>query len=619
MYIFRKTGARLSAGALVDAIERLWREAGGYERNMRLLLTCSALECGLSDFWGAGDDDLSDDPADARALLAELLVESAGLLLGIEGACARWTQRWQALRHRLRSSGKGTDAAPGARPGDADKESTTGHQRNGARPACAPEQWDGYPQFHDFADHALRNHPATSDDNIDRLLLDVAHPEGFRFYALRPEAYAEPARRWAAVHGQRAGCAWVIGLRTIGSTLGAVVTAVLRQCGITAQLLTLRPRGSPFDRHYAVSGRVNQRLRASGARFLIADEGPGLSGSSFGGAVRWLEGLGIASASIALMPSWDPPAERLSHTVVAARWAGFEKFAATPPQPPVAGALDLSAGQWRAAFPPALPVPVWAQQERAKFLDPSGQVLFKYAGLGDYGREAFQRSRLLARAGVTVAAAYEGDGWLRMPRLQAQPLLRQDFQSAAWAEWAGNYLAFRSCELRLRESLSEPAPELRLMAETNVRLLTGHEWRRAAEMLPGPVTLVDGRMLPQEFAWHQGRCLKFDAIDHCDDHFFPGPSDPAWDLAMVRIELGHPVAEAVMAQYVRRSGDIGVHQRLPWYLVAYAAFRCASAEFAQELVGEPDQQWFLAIKRRTLRQLHSLAEIPSATVEAEAA
>ena len=141
--------------------------------------------------------------------------------------------------------------------------------------------------------------------------LRVAPPEGFCFYGLHPNRYVEAAGQWARRHPPEAGRpAVVIGLRTIGSALAAVVAATLVSRGHAVRLLTLRPRGAPADRHCAAAPALEADLRRGSARFLVVDEGPGLSGSSFGGAVEWLRRLAVPEAHISLFPSWDPPAER---------------------------------------------------------------------------------------------------------------------------------------------------------------------------------------------------------------------------------------------------------------------------------------------------------------------
>ena len=108
----------------------------------------------------------------------------------------------------------------------------------------------------------------------------VRPAEGFAWYAVYPEMYSAAARRF--VHERRPVECVVIGIRSIGTTLSTVVEHELRAHGIRAVSLTVRPRGHPFDRTLVLSEELERMLRArSRDHFLIVDEGPGLSGSSF--------------------------------------------------------------------------------------------------------------------------------------------------------------------------------------------------------------------------------------------------------------------------------------------------------------------------------------------------
>jgi len=126
----------------------------------------------------------------------------------------------------------------------------------------------------------------------DRVELRV--PEGFAFYAVYPEAYVDAARRLTLE-----GPPQVIGIRSIGTTLGAVVAAALG----AAPPGTLRPFGDPFDRHIAMSSELERDLLKGDAHYVIVDEGPGQSGSSFGAVADWLQEHGVALDRIAFIPS----------------------------------------------------------------------------------------------------------------------------------------------------------------------------------------------------------------------------------------------------------------------------------------------------------------------------
>ncbi|HEV2118105.1 MAG TPA: hypothetical protein VGR48_18860, partial [Terriglobales bacterium] len=110
--------------------------------------------------------------------------------------------------------------------------------------------------------------------------ITVSIPEGFAYYALHPLQYADLAGALPLSSPYAA----VIGIRSIGATLSAVVAAALRRRGINAERITVRPGGHPFDRKMEFTPEerrwlADQRVRR--ADVLVVDEGPGLSGSSF--------------------------------------------------------------------------------------------------------------------------------------------------------------------------------------------------------------------------------------------------------------------------------------------------------------------------------------------------
>jgi len=78
-----------------------------------------------------------------------------------------------------------------------------------------------------------------------------------------------------------------------------------------------------------------------------------------------------------------------------------------------------------------------------------------------------------------------------------------------------------------------------------------------------------------------GRIVKVDASTHGDDHFFPGPTDIAWDLAGTIVEWGlSGEAETYFIEnYCRRTGD-DPSARLPQFVRAYSIFRMAYCKMA---------------------------------------
>jgi hypothetical protein len=84
---------------------------------------------------------------------------------------------------------------------------------------------------------------------------------------------------------------------------------------------------------------------------------------------------------------------------------------------------------------------------------------------------------------------------------------------------------------------------------------------------------LDARMLPHEWLLTpSGHWLKADAVDHHDDHFWPGCQDIAWDLAASVVEFRLD-AEHVAHEYLHLRADRTLRSRMDWYRIAYLAQR----------------------------------------------
>ena len=83
-------------------------------------------------------------------------------------------------------------------------------------------------------------------------------------------------------------------------------------------------------------------------------------------------------------------------------------------------------------------------------------------------------------------------------------------------------------------------------------------WRAAVE--DGEAVLLDGRMLRHEWLETAEGFVKSDALDHHDDHFFPGPQDHGlgtWAAFSVEFSLDAAGEAHMLACYSRASGDRG--------------------------------------------------------------
>src|SRR5205814_5570086 len=110
-------------------------------------------------------------------------------------------------------------------------------------------------------------------------LVRLSRFEGFAYYALHPMDFAEAAG--AESHGSSVA---VIGIRSIGTVLSAMAVAALRKRGTPVTRITVRPAGHPYDRSTQLAESQADWLeqeKQRGSSFVVVDEGPGLSGSSF--------------------------------------------------------------------------------------------------------------------------------------------------------------------------------------------------------------------------------------------------------------------------------------------------------------------------------------------------
>jgi hypothetical protein len=442
----------------------------------------------------------------------------------------------------------------------------------------------------------------------------TAVPEGYAHYGLYPESYVDAARRLHAE--RRPEQAWVIGIRSIGTSLSAAVAGTLETLGTRTESWTVRPRGHPFDRRLTVSEdlRGRWRMRSAAGVFAIVDEGPGLSGSSFVSAVDALAECGVPAGRMVLFPGWEGDAGRLVNERARGVWPGLAKYPAGMFEPAFArGAADLSAGRWRdVLFPEMRGKPAAQPQHEARKYLRGGRRMYKFAGLGRYGKGKFERARALGEAGYSPRALSLDAGFLEYDFAAGRPMAGAEV-SAGFLERAADYLAFRGREF------GEAARAVRFetmleMIAVNVREALGDEAGGFAEGLrvyereygERPAGHVDNRAMPHEWIVTGGGWMKADSVDHSSDHFFPGEADPAWDLAALAVEFRLPRdgREFLRERYRGVSGDRVSRGLLYFYEAAYLAYRlgyCGMAAAATR--GSVDAERFAALRRAYGRAL----------------
>jgi hypothetical protein len=349
--------------------------------------------------------------------------------------------------------------------------------------------------------------------------------------------------------------------------------------------------GHPFRREVQVGEALRAKLARHAGPFAIVDEGPGLSGSSFGAVADLLADLGVAPERMVFLPSHANdvgPEARPEHR---ARWAGVAKRPASletllADEPlagwfedltgPVAAIEDLSGGAWAAGRLDAPPTHGAFERRKFRLTTENGVWLVKFAGLGAFGEAKYGRARTLARAGAGPEPLALRRGFLIERWIEGSP--GPDVDRTGLIEHVGRYLGLRAVAFPAEEGAGASLEDLAVMARTNLAELgldpagvPAPPPQRSAK----PVH-VDGRLHRWEWlTTPDGRLIKTDALDHSVAHDLVGCQDIAWDVAGARLELGLSEDEtarlcAALAGVCDRPVDMAL---LAFYDVAYPAFQ----------------------------------------------
>jgi hypothetical protein len=448
--------------------------------------------------------------------------------------------------------------------------------------------------------------------------VECRHCEGFSFYALYPEAHFAAATAATAAAAALGPATRVIGLRSIGLPLAAMVAAGL---GTPLPPVTLRPVGHPFARRLALSEQMEAALLHGATTFALVDEGPGLSGSSLGALADFLSVRGVPAVRLHLFPGHAglpgphaSPQHRELWQGLKRHVVGFDALALHRPAQPAhrlqgwaedligpaeAPLEDISGGGWRrlrtdklrtSKTPPADP-----QRERAKFLMAAGgrHWLLKFAGLGGEDARKARLGQALADAGLAPPVAGCRHGFLVQEWLPAARGLDEvPMEPTRLLPHLARYLGLRARRFRGGEGAS-PA-QLWEMACHNTALALGDEAARSLRRQEPDLARLerglgrvatDGRM--QAWEWlhlPDGRLLKADALDHHAAHDLVGAQDIAWDLAGTEAELGLDAA-ALAADLARETGHETDPALLRFYRPCYLAFQLGAWTIAAEAGG----------------------------------
>lgn len=442
--------------------------------------------------------------------------------------------------------------------------------------------------------------------------LSVSEPEGYAFYALYPELYIAAARALAPrLAGEETQ---VIGIRSIGTSLAGFVAAAV---GSTRLPYTVRPTGHPFARLLHVGERLESALLAQAARthYLVVDEGPGMSGTSFLAVARFLLARGVPEDRITLLPSHaGPPGARsndegralyarLRKSVVSleevfdaatlGRW--FVEHTGELSEPP----RDVAGGRWRAlVYPHPRRWPAsHVRDERRKYLLSGDETwLMKFVGLGACGEELAARARTLSRGGFTPEfEAYRHGFMLSRWRDDALPLPLATVDRGRLVEQVARYLSFLAVSFPARaEDCGASPPALFELLRHNTDELLGREVAGSLERYAPLLstlsashrpTATDNKLDAHEWlVCDDGSLRKCDAEGHHRAHDCIGAQDPAWDVAGATIELALTAdeREPILRALRDRAGLRLDPPKLRFYELAYLAFRAGHAHYAEQ-------------------------------------
>lgn len=423
---------------------------------------------------------------------------------------------------------------------------------------CVVTSWDG--RFARLGELPQVPSPQSSHH------VELRVPEGFAFYAVYPEAFVEAARKL-----KLAGPPRVIGIRSIGASLGPVVAAALG----AEPAVTVRPFGPPFARNVELQPEIIDPH----VHYVIVDEGPGLSGSSFGAVADWLEARGVPLERIAFLPSHSGDVGRQASDAHRRRWQVAQRVAAE---------FDPSFLEER--FGPLEAFTGGGAWQRRKFLGRIGgtRVLLKFAGLGAIGERKFSMARTLhsARLSPEPVALVHGflvERWCG----DAKPLGPNEKPLLE----IGRYIGARARLFPAPTANGAGIDELLAMCRRNIGLALGDE---AAGKLPdidadavaSRVARVrtDNKLDREEWLrLGDGRLLKTDALDHHQGHDLIGCQAVEWDLAGAIEEFdldAEETARLIAATAINSDAEL-----LDFYRLAYAAFRLGQSTLAGDEAG----------------------------------
>src|SRR5262249_268400 len=121
---------------------------------------------------------------------------------------------------------------------------------------------------------------------------------------------------------------------------------------------------------------------------------------------------------------------------------------------------------------------------------------------------------------------------------------------------------------------------------------------------PSPGIQIDGHLRPCEWILQSSKIMKTDALDHSQDHFFPGVASILWDVSGA-------ILEADMSREEERCFleecriDAEEKSKVPFYKLAYSAFKMGYCSVAAYGCEGPDAVKFRKLAKSWILKAHT--------------
>jgi hypothetical protein len=226
-------------------------------------------------------------------------------------------------------------------------------------------------------------------------------------------------------------------------------------------------------------------------------------------------------------------------------------------------------------------------------------VLWKWAGLGHYGKAKLERAQRLNSFAPGPLGLH--DGFLLSEWVDGKPA---EAPEPELLDAIARYLDELAADFRTGGAAGHQ--DLAEMIRVNAGI-------NATPPQDDAIPVAgDGRMLPHEWIRTARGWIKTDALDHHDDHFFPGCRDIAWDVAGTAVEFDID-PEALIARMTM--GRDRLRRLMPFYRTAYLAWRAGYTSMAaRALVDSADGRRFKALETRYRAALTRTAPSPTSSV-----